>query len=52
VLGNFLPMPIARTFELDELWCFLRLVCAGVETWGAALRRLTFSSPMLPVALH
>jgi PD-(D/E)XK nuclease superfamily/Domain of unknown function (DUF2357) len=36
VFGDFLQMPIARTFELYELWCFLRLVRAGVETWGTA----------------
>ena len=34
VFGDFLQMPIARTFELYELWCFLRLVRAGAETWG------------------
>jgi len=34
VFGDFLGMPLARTFELYELWCFLRLVRAGAETWG------------------
>ncbi|HWF07952.1 MAG TPA: DUF2357 domain-containing protein [Bryobacteraceae bacterium] len=34
VFGNFLNMPLARTFELYELWCFLRLVRAGVEEFG------------------
>ena len=34
VFGDFLQMPLARTFELYELWCFLRLVRAGAETWG------------------
>lgn len=34
VFGDFLQMPLARTFDLYELWCFLRLVRAGVETWG------------------
>ena len=28
VFGDFLGMPLARTFELYELWCFLRLVRA------------------------
>ena len=27
-------MPLARTFELYELWCFLRLVRAGAEEYG------------------
>lgn len=34
VFGDFLNMPIARTFELYELWCFLRLVRASVEEFG------------------
>jgi hypothetical protein len=36
VFGDFLQMPIARTYELYELWCFLRLVRAGAETWGTS----------------
>jgi Domain of unknown function (DUF2357)/PD-(D/E)XK nuclease superfamily len=36
VFGNFLQMPLARTFDLYELWCFLRLVRAGAEAWGPA----------------
>jgi hypothetical protein len=36
VFGDFLEMPLARTFELYELWCFLRLVRAGIETYGPA----------------
>lgn len=36
VFGDFLNMPLARTFELYELWCFLRLVRAGVEEFGTA----------------
>jgi predicted component of viral defense system (DUF524 family) len=36
VFGDFLDMPLARTFELYELWCFLRLVRAGVEEFGPA----------------
>jgi len=36
VFGDFLGMPLARTFELYELWCFLRLVRAGAEVWGPA----------------
>jgi hypothetical protein len=35
VFGDFLSLPLARTFELYELWCFLRLVRAGVEEFGA-----------------
>jgi hypothetical protein len=34
VFGDFLDMPLARTFELYELWCFLRLVRAAVEEYG------------------
>lgn len=36
VFGDFLGMPLARTFELYELWCFLRLVRAAAEEYGAA----------------
>jgi hypothetical protein len=36
VFGDFLNMPLSRTFELYELWCFLRLVRAGVEEFGPA----------------
>lgn len=35
VFGDFLNMPLARTFELYELWCFLRLVRAAVEEFGS-----------------
>jgi len=34
VFGDFLNLPLARTFELYELWCFLRLVRVGAETFG------------------
>jgi hypothetical protein len=34
VFGEFLDLPLARTFELYELWCFLRLVRAAAEEWG------------------
>jgi hypothetical protein len=34
VFGDFLNLPLARTFELYELWCFLRLVRAGAEAFG------------------
>jgi PD-(D/E)XK nuclease superfamily/Domain of unknown function (DUF2357) len=34
VFGNFLDLPLARTFELYELWCFLRLVRASAEEFG------------------
>lgn len=36
LFGDFLQMPLARTFELYELWCFLRLVRAAAETYGPA----------------
>ena len=35
VFGDFLNLPLARTFELYELWCFLRLVRAGAEAFGS-----------------
>jgi hypothetical protein len=34
VFGDFLNLPLARTFELYELWCFLRLVRAAAEEFG------------------
>jgi predicted component of viral defense system (DUF524 family) len=34
VFGEFLNMPLSRTFELYELWCFLRLVRGAVEEFG------------------
>ncbi len=36
LFGDFLQMPLARTFELYELWCFLRLLRAAVEEYGAS----------------
>ena len=35
VFGDFLGMPLARTFDLYELWCFLRLVRAATEEYGS-----------------
>jgi hypothetical protein len=35
IFGDFLNMPLARTFELYELWCFLRLVRAAIEEFGS-----------------
>jgi len=35
VFGDFLGMPLARTFELYELWCFLRLVRTAAEEFGS-----------------
>ena len=34
IFGDFLTLPLARTFELYELWCFLRLVRAAAEAFG------------------
>lgn len=34
LFGDFLQMPLARTYELYELWCFLRLLRAAVEVYG------------------
>src|SRR6202043_2128844 len=36
IFGDFLNLPLARTFELYELWCFLRLARAGAEEFGPA----------------
>lgn len=36
LFGDFLQMPLARTHELYELWCFLRLLRAAVEEYGGA----------------
>lgn len=40
VFGDFLNLPLARTFQLYELWCFLRLVRAGTESFGPASTHL------------
>ncbi|MBB3472743.1 DUF2357 domain-containing protein [Sphingomonas sp. BK345] len=34
VFGDFLAMPLSRTFELYELWCYLRLARAVADRWG------------------
>lgn len=36
IYGNFLNMPLARTFDLYELWCFMRLLRAAVQRNGDA----------------
>lgn len=36
LFGDFLQMPLARTYELYELWCFLRLVRAASDEYGPA----------------
>ncbi|MGN4151941.1 DUF2357 domain-containing protein [Burkholderia gladioli] len=36
LFGDFLQMPLAKTYELYELWCFLRLLRAAVEEYGPA----------------
>ncbi|MDF3982895.1 DUF2357 domain-containing protein [Luteibacter sp. PPL554] len=33
--GDFLQMPLAKTFELYELWCFLRLLRAATDEYGS-----------------
>lgn len=35
VFGDFLQMPLARTFDLYELWSYLRLARAAVVKYGA-----------------
>lgn len=34
LFGDFLQMPLAKTHELYELWCFLRLLNAAVKEFG------------------
>lgn len=34
ILGDYLDLPLARTFDLYELWTFLRLVRAAIEMYG------------------
>ena len=34
LFGDFLNMPLARTDQLYELWCFLRLLRAAMEEYG------------------
>lgn len=36
LFGDFLQMPIAKTYELYELWCFLRLLRAAVDEYGSS----------------
>lgn len=36
LFGDFLQMPLARTYELYELWCYLRLLRAAVEEYDAS----------------
>jgi hypothetical protein len=34
VFGDFLQMPLAKTYDLYELWCFIRLLRAAVIEYG------------------
>ncbi len=34
IFGDFLQMPLARTYELYELWCFLRLLRAAAQEYS------------------
>jgi hypothetical protein len=38
--GNFLKVPLSRTYELYELWCFLRLARACAEVTGVKAKDL------------
>jgi hypothetical protein len=35
LFGDFLQMPLAKTYKLYELWCFLRLLRAALEEYGS-----------------
>lgn len=46
LFGDFLQMPLARTYELYELWCFIRLLRAAIQEYspaGVDLRSLFIS---------
>ena len=48
LFGDFLQMPLARTYELYELWCFLRLLRAAIEEYNVKnvdLSKLFISEP-------
>jgi hypothetical protein len=54
VFGDFLAMPLARTYDLYELWCFLRLVRAAAAEFGPAgleVRDLFIADPSGGVTL-
>lgn len=34
ILGDYLDLPLARTFDLYELWTFLRLIRAAIQLYG------------------
>ncbi|ROL94880.1 hypothetical protein BK636_01215 [Pseudomonas chlororaphis] len=36
LFGDFLQMPLAKTYELYELWCFLRLLRTAIQEYGPA----------------
>jgi hypothetical protein len=36
IFGDYLNLPIRRTYELYELWCYLRLVRAAADRFGPA----------------
>jgi len=40
VFGDYLQLPLARTYDLYELWCFLRMVRAAVEHFGASAQEV------------
>lgn len=48
LFGEFLQMPLARTYELYELWCYLRLLRAAAEEYGA--ENMDLSNLFLPEA--
>lgn len=54
VFGDFLNLPLARTFELYELWCFVRLIRGAAEEFGTEnldLRDLFFKEANSGVTL-
>lgn len=41
LFGDFLQMPLAKTYQLYELWCFLRLLRAAISEYGSTNADLT-----------
>lgn len=54
IFGDFLNLPLARTFDLYELWCYLRLLRGAAVAFGPAeldLRGLFGGGPQERVVL-
>ena len=45
LFGDFLDLPIARTFDLYELWCFLRLARVAADAYGVPIDLVNLFKP-------